>query len=195
MEATEHPTYRILAVGTGSDQVRMSAQLQTLAGWVEIQAWVAQTPGSATAASRREVLEEAARSAGWVLPEGRWPRPRSDRSLILSNPVPTRFLPIVTAATAQRAALIERLAALDDAWRVVLCDAATRSRAKTDQIATAAGIGRQRLHQIRAEARTDTARTRTGRRAVAAVLGRARPAPTPATLNPRTPPSRRTADE
>ena len=106
--------------------------------------------------------------------------------LVLPAPTPSQFLPSVTAVAA---AVVERRTELDDAWWVVLCDAATRSRARTDQMAAAVGIGRQRLHQIRAERRTtsrtpDSARTIPSRKSMVAVLGRGRagsPPPIPST--------------
>ena len=61
----------------------------------------------------------------------------------------------------------QRFSEVDAAWREICCAAEEHSRAGISQIAEAAGIGRQRLHQIRAE-HAATREPDTARRSAAA---------------------------
>lgn len=139
---------RMIASQTGA-ALDVTVELQQQNNWVPIQAWALEVLATESAAQRREALSDSAEVNGWVLPLGRWPKMRTNGQLVLEDVRVGQWLPVVAGATAMRSSLLEEFVVLERAWREVIVEAQAANRVAVGQIATAAGISRHRVHQIR----------------------------------------------
>lgn len=145
---TTGPVARLVvtATPTGLD---FTAEVNGGDGWVSVQTW--RKSSTAAGAARRRVISDSARAQGWLVPEGEWPRFSRAGRLVLDDAAPQSWLAVVEDVTARRQAVLAEYADIDRTWRGVITAAVDGGWSSVTAIASAAGVGRHRVHQLKRE--------------------------------------------